>query len=121
MKIRISSRIGGCLLLAALTGGCTGDFSEQLLVDPGRFDYVDCPEIVRLRQVTAEREKQLKTLIERAEKEPVGSVIAIPAYRGDYVKAQGEQKTLAEVMQRKNCPPDTPAGPVPQPTRSKRH
>ena len=113
MKSSSSFPIGCIFALSALVAGCAGETAEQLFVQPGRFDYLDCPEIVRVSQLTAKREQELKTLIERAEREPVGRILAIPSYQGDLLKAQGEQKMLAEVMARKQCPPDTPAGATP--------
>jgi hypothetical protein len=114
MKSPSRLRVGGVFALATFVAGCAGEPSEQLFVKPGRFDYLDCPELVRDSQTTAKREQELRTLIERAEREPAGKIIAIPSYHGDLLKAQGEQKMLAEFKARKQCPPDTPAAPPSQ-------
>jgi hypothetical protein len=95
------------LLLAALVAGCAGDTAEQLFVRPGGFDYLSCPELVAAQQSAAKREQELKVLIDRAEKESIGVLIAAASYRSDYLRAQGEQKNVAEVIRQKNCPPDT--------------
>jgi hypothetical protein len=101
------------LLLAALVAGCAGDTAEQLFVRPGGFDYLSCPELVAAQQSAAKREQELKVLIDRAEKESIGVLIAAASYRSDYLRAQGEQKNVAEVIRQKNCPPDTqPRAPV---------
>jgi hypothetical protein len=101
------------LLLAALVAGCAGDTAEQLFVRPGGFDYLSCPELVAAQQSAAKREQELKVLIDRAEKESIGVLIAAASYRSDYLRAQGEQKNVAEVIRQKNCPPDTqPQAPV---------
>jgi hypothetical protein len=105
------------LLLAALAAGCAGDAAEQLFIRPGHFDYMSCPELVAALQSAAKREQEFKVLIDRAEKESVGVLIAAASYRGDYLRAQGEQKMVAEVIRRKNCPPDTqPPPPTPPPS-----
>jgi hypothetical protein len=96
------------LLLAALVAGCAGDTAEQFFVRPGGFDYLSCPELVAAQRSAARREQELKVLIDRAEKESIGVLIAAASYRSDYLRAQGEQKTVAEVIRQKNCPPDTP-------------
>jgi|tagenome__1003787_1003787.scaffolds.fasta_scaffold20741540_2 hypothetical protein len=104
------------LLLAILVAGCAGDAAEQLLVRPGAFNYLSCPELVAAQQTAQKREQELKVLIDRAEKESIGVVIAAASYRGDYVRSQGEQKAVAEVIRQKNCPPDTPPqAPAPKP------
>jgi hypothetical protein len=112
------------LLLAALVAGCAGDAAEQLFVRPGGFDYLSCPELVAAQQNAAKREQELKVLIDRAEKESIGVLIAAASYRGDYLRVQGEQKTVAEVIRQKNCPPDTPPqapGPKPASKHGARH
>src|SRR5689334_18163906 len=112
MKVHTRYRhLIGALILAGLTTGCSGDLSEQLFVQPGRFDYLSCAELVAARQQSAQHEQELKTLIDRAEKEPAGVLFAAASYRGDYQRAQGEQKMQAEVMARKNCPADTQPSP----------
>jgi hypothetical protein len=103
--------IAGALLMTCFVAGCSGDAAEQLFVKPGRFDYLSCPELVTARQNGTKREQELKTLIDRAEKESIGVVVAGTAYRGEYLRVQGEQKMIAEVMQRKSCDPDTPPAP----------
>jgi hypothetical protein len=110
----------GALLLAALAAGCAGDAAEQFFVRPGGFDYLSCPELVAAQQNAAKREQELKVLIDRAEKESIGVLIAAASYRGDYLRVQGEQKMVAEVIRRKNCPPDTPPQP-PSPKPAAKH
>ena len=102
------------LVSATFTAGCAGDAAEQFLVRPGRFDYLSCPEIAKTSETAAKREQELKTLIDRAEKESFGVLMAAASYRGEYLQAQGEQKMLAEVARQKNCgversPPAAPA------------
>lgn len=110
------------LLLAALGAGCAGDTAEQLFVRPGGFDHLSCPELVAAQQSAAKREQELKVLIDRAEKESIGVLIAAASYRGDYLRAQGEQKNVAEVIRQKNCPPDTqPRAPVKPSGKPARH
>jgi hypothetical protein len=100
--------------LATVAAACAGDGAEQLLVRPGRFDYLSCPDIAKTRENAAKREQELKILIDRAEKESFGVLMAAASYRGDYLQAQGQQKMLAEVARQKNCAAEqSPAGPVP--------
>lgn len=110
------------LLLAVLVAGCAGDAAEQLFVRPGGFDYLSCPELVATQQSAAKREQELKVLIDRAEKESIGVLIAAASYRGDYLRVQGEQKNAAELIRQKNCPPDTqPRAPVKPTGKPARH
>jgi hypothetical protein len=118
MTLCHSFRFGRIMRMAALglvTAGCAGDTAEQLLVRPGRFDYLSCPEIAKASQTAAKRERELKTLIDRAEKESFGVLMAAASYRGEYLQAQGEQKMLADVARRKDCAAERspPAAPTP--------
>jgi hypothetical protein len=103
------------LVLATFTAGCAGDASGEFLVRPGRFDYLSCAEIAKASDTAAKRERELKALIERAEKESFGVLMAAASYRGEYLQAQGEQKMLAEVARRKDCGAERspPAAPTP--------
>lgn len=102
-------RATAALLLAMLAAGCAGDGADQFFVQPGRFDYLGCPEIATATQNTARREQELKILIERAQKEALGVILGEASYRGEYLKAQGELKMLAEVSARKGCTAQSPA------------
>ena len=106
------------LVLASFAAGCAGDPAEQLFVQPGRFDYLSCQDLVTAQRDSAKREQELKILIERAEKESIGVLLAIASYRGELLRVQGEQKMQTEVIQRKKCPPDTAPRP-PTPSTSK--
>lgn len=112
-----SLRAAAALLLASLAAGCAGDAAEGLVVRPGRFDYLGCPELATAAQNAARREQELKTLIDRAEKESFGVLMAAASYRGEYLQAQREQKMLAEAARQKNCAAQQPSPPPPAPAR----
>ena len=102
------------LVSATFAAGCAGDAAEQFLIQPGRFDYLSCADIAKASGTAARREQELKALIDRAEKESFGILMAAASYRGEYLQAQGEQTMLAEVAREKNCgaersPPEGPA------------
>ncbi len=100
------------LLLATLVTGCGERAGEAFFVRPGVFDYLDCQGIVTARQKAAAREQELKILIDRAGKESLGVLVSEASYRGEYLRAQGEQKMLAEVARRKNCAAETRPAPA---------
>ena len=110
----------GTLPLALFAAGCAGDQAGEFLVRPGLFDYYDCPKLARSMESAVRREQDLKILIDRAEKDALGAVIAIGSYRGEYLRAQAEQKMAAEVSARKNCaavPPPSPPPAAPAPVK----
>ena len=109
--------IGGALLLCACVAGCAADSADQLFIRPGRFDYLSCAEIAATVTKTSEKQRELQTLTERAERESVGVLMATMSYRGDQLRLEGEQKMLAEVARRKNCAAQSPAPGAAGPSR----
>lgn len=107
-------RLGGALLLAMLVGGCAAETVELMFVRPGQFDYLSCAEIATATQRAVEREQELKALTERAERESFGALVAVTAYRGDHLQAQGQLKLLAEAARNKKCPPDAASRGAPE-------
>lgn len=102
-----SGGLCGILLLAMSLAGCATESIELLFSRPGSFDYLNCTEIAAATKSAATREADLKSLIDRAEKESFGVIVAAAAYRSDYLQAQGELKLLAEAAQSKKCTADT--------------
>jgi hypothetical protein len=119
-----SLRIAAFLLLGTCTTGYAMESADQFFTKPGRFDYQTCPELAAARKRTEARAQELKTLTERAERDPFGGIIAMAAYSSDVLRIQGEQKALAELFVRKECPPDTkptpPAAKKAKPASAKR-
>lgn len=103
----VRARLCGGLLGAALLAGCASESTELFFARPGRFDYLNCEEIAKAASTAASHEADLKVLIDRAERDSFGVLIAATAYRSDYLRAKGEQKLLAEAARNKKCKPDT--------------
>jgi hypothetical protein len=99
-------RIGGSLLLAVLVAGCAAESVDLMFVRPGQFDYLSCAEIAAATRIAVERERELRALTERAEREAIGALVAVAAYRSDTLRVQGQLKQLAEAAHVKKCPPD---------------
>ncbi len=102
-----SLRIAALLLLGACTTGYAVESADQSFIKPGRFDYQTCPKLAAARKRTEARAQELKTLTERAERDPFGGIIAAAAYSSDILRIQGERNVLAELFVRKECPSDT--------------
>jgi hypothetical protein len=87
----------------------------MLFIKPGRFDYFSCGDIATATRAAVTREQELQELIEKAEQETFGAVVAAAAYRPQYLRNQGELKLLAQAAQNKNCAAAPKSeGPAPQ-------
>ena len=75
------------------------------LVDPGKYDYHNCEQLATQRKIAAERELELKLLINKAEQGAGGAAVSVIAYQGDYLMAREELKVIDAAVRAKNCGP----------------
>ncbi len=104
--------IAMAICAALLVSGCGMGSMETFFATPGTYDYFNCGELAKASVTAQERERELKTLIDRAEQGFLGGLIATTAYRSQYLKAQGEVKLVAETAQSKNCKIDPVTGKI---------
>jgi len=91
-----------CALAAAALAGCGGGVSS-LMVDPARYDAYRCNDLVREWKNLLAREKELRSLIDKAGEGGGGTVIGALAYRGDYETVLAQEKVLQRTAAEKNC------------------
>ena len=89
--------------LVALTGCSMPDGAGSLLVDPGRYSAYHCNDLAARWKVLVAREKDLRSLMEKADQGGGGAVIGSLAYRSDYDAALSEEKLLQRTAADKNC------------------
>ena len=75
------------------------------LVDPGKYDYHNCEQLAKQRKKAADRELELKLLIDRAEQAAGGRAVSVIAYQGDYMMAREELKVIDATARAKSCRP----------------
>jgi hypothetical protein len=73
------------------------------LVDPGKYDYHNCDQLAEQRKIAAERELELKLLIDKAERAAGGTAVSVIAYQGDYLMAREELKVIDATARAKGC------------------
>lgn len=101
-----SIAFAGAGALAALLCGCVGsDTVGSLIVAPGKYDFYTCEQIAGRLPGAIAREKELKGLMDKAERDAAGMVVSAFAYQSDYAAARGDIKLLQDTLQRKQCPP----------------
>ncbi|HEY0567763.1 MAG TPA: twin-arginine translocation pathway signal [Xanthobacteraceae bacterium] len=92
--------------LVGLLCGCAGsDTVGSLLVSPGKYDLYSCEQLAARLKPAATREKELRGLIAKAERDTSGVVVSALAYRTEYATARGDLRQIEETSQRKQCPP----------------
>ena len=100
-------RIGRLALVAAasLVAGCAAEspMLEQLMVVPGYYDTLSCPELVAKLRSSTERVRELILLMEKSGEDSTGAIVNAVAYNTEYAKARSTHKHAEEAAVRKRC------------------
>src|SRR6266702_252345 len=100
-------RVAGFALAAgaSLLAGCAADspILEQLMVVPGYYDTLSCPELVAKLRSATERVRELILLMEKSGEDSTGAIVNAVAYNTEYAKARSTQKHAEEAAVRKRC------------------
>jgi len=104
----LHSRVRGGLVLALTLSCATGcstssNLSVMLFADPGKYEYHTCEQIQAAGQSMATQKKNLKELIDKAERGTGGVVVSTVAYRGQYRTVVEEIEVIEAAARRKNC------------------
>jgi hypothetical protein len=93
------------MLVAFAVAGCAADSTvvADLMVVPGYFDTLECPELANQFQAASQRVNELTMLREKAAGEPAGAFANAVAYNAEYTKAQATKKYSQDAANRKGC------------------
>jgi hypothetical protein len=95
----------GIVLSGLSLSGCSlgSDSNFTLFADPGKYQYYSCDQIAAEMKSWANREKELKSLMDRADESAGGTAVGLIAYKADYVAAGEELDLLKATAHNKNC------------------
>jgi hypothetical protein len=118
-------RICGAVLLAVMTSACAATFEQvgSLYVAPGKYILLKCPDLAAKSTAASNREKELISLMDRANQDVAGPVINTFIYKTDLDTVRAELVELKKTAKDKNCndmvaaakPPPTASVPRPDP------
>jgi len=94
----------GCAALAL--GGCsTGQLSmgTSFFVQPGKYEFLKCPDLASRWIADSRQEKELLSLMERADQEAVGPVVNLMVYRADLEQVRADMVLVQRTAQEKGC------------------
>lgn len=107
---RCGVRVSGVALAAALLAaaaalaGCgLSDGAGALFVDPGRYSSFHCKQLIAEAQNLANRERELRNLMDKSSEGGGGSVIGVFAYRSDYESVMEQKKLLQRAAAEQKC------------------
>ena len=71
--------------------------------DPGQYEYFSCGLLAERRKFRADRELELRLLMDKAEQASGGTVVSMIAYKADHVAAHEELKLIDATWRAKQC------------------
>jgi hypothetical protein len=92
---------GAAWLLAACAPPATGQITY--FADPGQYEHYSCALLAERRKHWADRELELKILMDKAEQSATGGFVSVIAYRGDHIAAREELKLIDAAQRGKRC------------------
>lgn len=97
--------IGAAFLLAVMTSACSTTFDPigSLYVAPGKFVLLKCPDIAARSIADSNREKELISLMDRANQDFAGPAINTFIYSTDLNTVRAELAELRKTAEEKNC------------------
>lgn len=114
----------GFLALAPVLAGCASGLQTagDVFVQPGKYQFLECKDILPRLAGNAAREKELTGLMDRANESAAGPVINVMVYGADLEQVRADGRQLQLAAREKSCDmpgaaqPALPA-PAPSPAR----
>ena len=108
-------RWAAAVLLMSVCEGCAGNSVEYSVVLQDKYDYMTCPELIKVQGALATREKELTDQVSKAEASVGGVVVGMMAYRTDLLQTREHLRIAAKAARNKGCtsPPVTAPAPPP--------
>jgi hypothetical protein len=75
----------------------------SVYVAPGRYDLLKCPDLAKRAMTASAREKELVSLMDRANQDPAGPVINAMIYSSELDTVHAQLAMLRKVAAEKKC------------------
>jgi hypothetical protein len=89
------------ICLAACTSALESQFT--LFADPGKYEFHNCEQLSAQRTSRKQREQELKSLMDKAERSTGGAFVNVIAYQTEYVEAREDVKLIEATARAKKC------------------
>jgi hypothetical protein len=95
------------LLLCVALGGCAGGvqnvYTSDFWVEPGKYEFLKCPDLARQSVGLSETEKKLMSLMERANQEVAGPIINVAVYQAQLDQTRASLELVQRTAREKGC------------------
>jgi hypothetical protein len=92
-----------CFVAGALAGCSLDSGPGSYLVDPARYDLMQCKDLVAQWKNLSAREQELRKLQARASEGTGGAIIGAISYRPDFEAVLADKKNVQREAAEKNC------------------
>ena len=103
------------LVCAALAGCASGSldrvYSSNIWVEPGKYEFLKCPDLAKRSTDLSDHEKKVVSLMERANQEAVGPVLNVMVYQTDLQQTRANIEAVQQTAHEKGCGSITPSTP----------
>lgn len=93
----------GLLLVASAVAACALDQFGSLYVAPGKYDTLKCPDLNTFSTNLSQREKELTSLMDRANQDVAGPVVNALTYATDLESVRANLAMVKKAAAEKNC------------------
>ena len=97
----------GCAALALGACSTSSGFDKvhmgSFWAQPGKYDFLKCPDLATRWVSDSVREKEILSLMERADQEAAGPLINLTVYRADLEQVRADMALLQQTARQKSC------------------
>ena len=97
-----------CAALGGCAGGLQGVYSTDFWVEPGKYDFLKCPDLAKRAIDLAESEKVLRGRMERANQDVAGPLINAGVYDVQLKQTHANLELVQRTAREKGCPTTAP-------------
>lgn len=101
--IRALAAALACAALAGCAGGISSVYTSNVWVQPGKYEFLKCPDIQRRMIDSSERERKLVSLMERANQDTAGPLVNLMVYRAQLEQTRADLEQLQLTAREKRC------------------
>src|SRR5262249_30821447 len=95
------------IIFSTCLSACTSALDSQftLFADPGKYEFFNCDQLAAQRTSQKQREQELKSLMDKAERSTGSAFVNVIAYQTEYVEARENLKLIEATARAKKCSP----------------
>ncbi len=113
VRARRGALAAALVCVGAALGGCAGGldsvYSRDFWVEPGKYEFLKCPDLAQRSLGDSKREAQLVSLMERANQDTAGPLVNVMVYQAQLQQVRADLELLQRTSREKGCPSIVPS------------